>query len=440
MIDGSVNVAELQLHPWSKKQLLQILQQRISNHEQTFVTTPYSEFLFHALRDPAIRDLLNSADVAVPDGIGILWADYFLRQPFHFQSFYLKILEGWAQVVFTGAAILLRPRKLYRTFPEKIVGAELFWDLLKMAAENNFSVFLLGARGNTAEQVKTILQQQFPQLQIVGTSNRAMTDPSIIEQVAAAQPDLLFVAFQPLLQEQWIADHLKSLPTSLAIGLGGTFDYVAGNQPVPPRLVRQIGLEWLYRLITQPQRFRRIINAVPGLILSLVRYKVFMSMPYRQNAVAVAVNSQNEVLIMRRNPHAQYGNLHEKFANYWQFPQGGFDEGEDKVMASERELREETGLTEVKVLGVSASLNHYFWGNGRRNLLFNHLKFKGQEQHTVYFCYFGEKAGVIPDGEENTEFRWVTLENLVAELAPERQPHGRVVKADLERLILEKQG
>jgi N-acetylglucosaminyldiphosphoundecaprenol N-acetyl-beta-D-mannosaminyltransferase len=440
MIDGKVDVAELQLHPWTKTQLLQILQQRISSHHQTFITTPYSEFLFHALRDPAIRDLLNSADIAVPDGIGILWADYFLRQPFHFRNFYLKIVEAWAQVVYTGAAILLSPRKLYRTFPEKIVGADLFWDLIKMATENNFSVFLLGARGDTAERVKTILLQKFPSLQIVGTSNKASTDPSIIEQLAAAQPDLLFVAFQPLQQEQWIADHLKSLPTSLAIGLGGTFDYVAGNQPRPPRFVRQIGLEWLYRLITQPQRLGRIINAVPGLILSLVRYKVFMSMPYRQNAVAVAINSHNEVLIVRRNPHTQYGNLHEKFKNYWQFPQGGFDDGEDKVAASARELREETGLSDVKVLGVSESLNHYFWSNGRRNLLFNHLKFKGQEQHTVYFRYFGGKAEVVPDGEENTEFRWVTLENLVAELAPERQPHGRVVKADLERLILEKQG
>lgn len=268
-----VDIAGLKIDAITKADLLKKIGERIGRKEKTFVVTPYSESLYASLRQSSVRELLNKADFSIPDGIGILWAQLFLAQPLALNNFYLNILQAWAQVVWTGAAILLSPRLLYKTFPEKIVGADLAWDLAALASEHGFSIYILGARGDVAITTARKFQAKFPNLKIVGTSNKNADDPSIFSDIAKAQPDMLLVAFNPLVQEQWIADHLRDLPVSFAIALGGTFDYIAGAKRQPPRFIRKVGLEWLYRLVTQPSRVKRIFNATWGLVISLVRHK-----------------------------------------------------------------------------------------------------------------------------------------------------------------------
>src|SRR5689334_14868697 len=104
-----VDVAGLQLDAITKREFLSELQVRLSQGQQTFVTTPYSEFLYAAVRDKEVMAMLNQADLAVPDGIGVLWAQRYLSLPFSVKGYYAKIAQALWQMVYSGAAILLNP-------------------------------------------------------------------------------------------------------------------------------------------------------------------------------------------------------------------------------------------------------------------------------------------------------------------------------------------
>ncbi len=274
-----IDVAGLQIDAITKHELLSQIEQRIKSRQKTRVTTPYSEMLYASLRRREVRDLLNSFDYSIADGVGILWAQLFLSRPLTAKNFYTKVIQAWGQMVWTGAAILLHPSLLYRTIPEKIVGADLIWDLAQLAEKNNFKVYLLGSKGDVAQRAAKKLQSKFPSLQIVGTSNKNPDDLSSLVDIATTQTDMLLVTYNPLEQEQWLAEHLNQTPAPFGIALGGTFDYLAGEKKQPPQVVRAIGLEWLYRLITQPSRLMRIYRGVWGLTLALIRLKVFRDMP-----------------------------------------------------------------------------------------------------------------------------------------------------------------
>ncbi len=320
-LTAKIDIAGLKISPVRKTELTSVIAERIKSQQKTFVCTPYSEFLFASFSKPEFRDVVNSADFAISDGIGILWARYFLIQPLFFKGYFLSILESWLQVVWTGASILLIPQRLYQNgIPEKIVGADFAWDLANLAAENNFSLYLLGGMGDVPELTAKELKNKFPNLNIVGASNKDMNDETIFDDLNLVKPDMLFVAFKAQAAEEWIAANLENLPTQFVIALGGTFDYVAGKKKQPPRFVREAGLEWLYRLITQPSRVKRIFNATWGLVLGLVRYKVFDNAGFRANGVAVVVNNEGKILLCKRVPSYSKSNPKFYFEDYWQFP------------------------------------------------------------------------------------------------------------------------
>lgn len=271
----SVSVAGLRVTAAPKKEVLKEIRTRVEQGETTRIITPYSEFLFAALKDASVMDMLNGADISIADGVGMLWAATYLHVPLRIKNIVLRYLYAIAQMVYTGARILLKPDSIYKTIPEKIVGADFFIDLVDLAADQNLSIYLLGGYGEVALQTGKKLRKRHPQLRIAGFSNKLSSDPSIIRDVVAASPDFLFVAFNPIGQDAWIAEHLHELPSvKLAIGLGGTFDYVSGHKTQPPKFIRSIGLEWLFRLITQPKRYKRIYNATFGLVTALIQYKV----------------------------------------------------------------------------------------------------------------------------------------------------------------------
>ncbi len=427
-------VAGLLVDQITKEKLLHKLIRRIQNGQKTFLTTVYSEFLYNALRDKDTLQLLNSADIAVADGIGILWADYFLSRPFSIKSFYGRIIQSWCQVIYTGAAILIRPQLLYKTFPEKIVGADLIWDIARLAAEQQLTIFLLGGYGDTPRIVKEKLVAHNPLLKVVGISNGQPEDPQVLDQIKQTHPDILFVAYGPLRQERWIAAHLPYLPVQVAMGLGGTFDYIAGVKSVPPKLSRASGLEWSYRLITQPHRIKRIYKAVWGLILSLVRYKVLMSLDYRRNGVAIVKKSDNTILLCRRKPGSVLHDIDRGDTAYWQFPQGGLEEHEAVAAGTMRELFEETGIKSVKVIAESKYVHRYEWNNAMRPLHNVGYRFKGQQQHTVLFEFIGTDDEIVLDDNELVEYRWLKPAEIVQTIAPERIPHAQAVFSEFNVL------
>ena len=267
-------MAGLKIDAITKQAFLDAALARIKQGQKTFVITPYSEFLYHSLKDPKLFDIFNKADFSLADGIGIFWAKKYLGIPLTAKSYWGKVFQGWWQMKYSLAAILFNPSWIKSALPEKIVGADLVWDLAKLAADNNLSVFLLGGYGDTAKFAAEKLKVKSEKLKVIGWSNKNPTDPSATDDINKLSPDILMVAYGPIKQEKWIAENLSNLKVKLAIGVGGSFDYIAGKKSAPPKFIRYSGLEWLWRLITQPYRFKRIINATFGLMFGLFKYKI----------------------------------------------------------------------------------------------------------------------------------------------------------------------
>lgn len=449
-----IDVAGLKIDALTKKELMDEITRRANTNQKTFITTPYSEFLYHALEDPELMKLLNGADIAAPDGVGILWAAKYLQIPLSNFTFihdrmnvkyYLKILQALWQMRYSLLAIIFYPRWIKSVLPEKISGSNLIWDLAKLAAENGWSIYLLGGFGDTpklvAEKLKTYLLTTYNlQLKIAGYSNKNPGDPTVIEDIKKAAPDFLFVAYGPFKQERWIAANLQNLPVKLAIGLGGTFDYIAGKQPESPQFLRRIGLEWLWRLFTQPRRIKRIINATFGLCQYCLRYKVFSGLPLRTNAAVIILNQENKILVCERSPKNFYVDIINtqealKRKSYWQFPQGGIDDREDLAQAAKREAMEETGIKSLELIKISNRTNAYIWNNALRGLWKNrnHPNI-GQIQRAVYFRFFGTNDEIKIDGREFINYQWVAAAELGKIIHPERINLVKIVQEDLKNL------
>jgi len=207
----------------------QFLRERPARLHQVCTVNP--EFVMEARRNPAFRKLLNTADLTTPDGIGIILAGRLLGTPF----------KGRA----TGVALVDR--------------------LAAISEREGYTLFLLGAGPGVAKEAAQALAQKHKGVHIAGTyagSPRKEDLPEILSRVNEAQPDVLLVAYGAPRQDLWISDHRRLFPPSVkvAMGVGGVLDYLSGRVPLAPPWLRRVGLEWLYRLVKQPWRWRRIVK------------------------------------------------------------------------------------------------------------------------------------------------------------------------------------
>jgi N-acetylglucosaminyldiphosphoundecaprenol N-acetyl-beta-D-mannosaminyltransferase len=430
---NTVDIARLKISNITKAELLTKLKERVYNNQKTFIITPYSEFLYQTFQDPSILEILNKADFAVADGIGIFWTKKYLEIKLTAKSYLGKILQAFWQIIYSLAAILFYPKFIKSALPEKIVGADLVWDLAKLANENNLKLYLLGGFENTPKLVKDIFISKYPNIQICGYSTKNPTDLSIVNDINKSKADILLVAYGPITQEKWIAENLVNLNIKIAIGVGGSFDYIAGIKQAPPKFVRYSGLEWLWRLFTQPARIKRIYQATFGLISGLWHFKVLSTFPYRLNVVAIILNQENKVLVCQRNPTDSNLDIITnrktlQYQNYWQFPQGGIDNNETIEQAAMREAMEETGLKNLKLLKIADQTNSYIWNNANRKFLDNKLhKNIGQKQHIVFFKHLGKDTEVKVDNWEFINYKWIAKAEISNTIHTERAKLTEIV-------------
>jgi len=202
------------------------------------VVTVNPEFVMIARRDEAFCQVLNEADLPLPDGIGMVWASRVLGRP----------------------------------LPERVAGVDAMRCLCAWAARKGYPVFLLGAKPGVAEQAAEVLAGSCPGLQVAGChagSPSLDDEEEIVAQVRRSGARLLFVAYGAPGQDLWIARNLSRLNISMAMGVGGSLDFIAGTALRAPEWMQRRGLEWLYRLGRQPWRWRRML-ALPrfaGLVL-----------------------------------------------------------------------------------------------------------------------------------------------------------------------------
>ncbi len=198
---------------------------------QCHVMTPNNEMLVQAYRDASFRAVLNRTALNVPDSTGVLWAARWVEQP----------------------------------LPERVTGVDLV-ETLCTELDETHSVFFLGAAPGIAEDAADALCRKNMHLRIAGTyagSPDQSDAQEILQRINASGASLLFVAYGSPSQDLWIDAHLHAMPSvRVAMGVGGTFDFLAGTQRRAPLWMRSLGLEWLYRFMKQPSRWRRIWNAV----------------------------------------------------------------------------------------------------------------------------------------------------------------------------------
>jgi len=205
------------------------------------IATVNPEFLVTAQRDEPFKNILNSTDLNVPDGVGLQFGAWISRQK----------------------------------MGERITGVDLTWEICKLAAEKGYSVYFLGGAEGAAQKAANRLELMYPELKIAGIACPIIevdgaAEPQIIEDINNSNADILLVALGAPKQEKFLNRYRDQLKIKLAMGNGGTFDYIAGVVPYAPAWIRKIGLEWLYRLFTQPKRWRRIFTATiifPWLII-----------------------------------------------------------------------------------------------------------------------------------------------------------------------------
>jgi len=195
------------------------------------IVTANPEFVIAAEANAEFRETISQADLVVPDGAGLLWA----------------------------------AKRQDKAFKERVAGVDLVIEICELAAAKGYKVFLLGAAPGVAVQAAVKLIFRLPSLQIVGVEsgspNPAM-EKHLATVIRSSGADILFVAFGAPNQDLWIKRNLPHLGVKVAMGVGGTFDYLSGKVSRAPDWLQRAGLEWLYRLARQPWRIKRQLALV----------------------------------------------------------------------------------------------------------------------------------------------------------------------------------
>jgi len=228
--------------------------------KQHYICTPNPEILLTAEKNPKYLEILNHSDLNIADGTGILWAAQFTK--ITEKSKKIGIFAKWLSSL---SSILFYPKYIHTELSERVTGTDLMQKICEKSAKENLKIFLLGAAEGVAEKVKEILEKRYPGIKVKGTfagSTSQKYEKIIIEKINKTDTQILFVAYGAPGQEIWISRNITKLKNiKLAIGIGGAFDYIAGVRKRAPKWLQKIGAEWLYRLIQQPSRIKRIFNA-----------------------------------------------------------------------------------------------------------------------------------------------------------------------------------
>lgn len=265
-----VNILDIMVDSTSLSSVLTAVEEKVSHSQKFYITTPNPELVLASTKNLELKKALNNADFSIPDGIGLAQAAKFL-------SFKRNDpISTFFQGVFVGLATLFN-KKYLTSHLEVIRGRELFLELVKLAQKNKWKVFFLGGLDNEAKLAAEKLRINNLKLKIETAGGPQVTTKlsfDILKRINSFNPDLLFVAFGNPKQEIWIHKNISKLNIGGAMAVGGTFRYLSGLSKLPPKWMENIGIEWVWRLFTEPFRFRRIFNAFPTFPLRVWFYKM----------------------------------------------------------------------------------------------------------------------------------------------------------------------
>lgn len=247
-----INICGVEIDRYSFDEVIElIVKHTLTSEKPEYVVTPNAMHILLLQKDAEFRKIYSKSFLVVPDGVSLLWAAKFLQTP----------LNG------------------------RVNGTDLFEKICAIAAQKNLKVFLLGGRPRAAQQAKEVLQARHPNLTIVGTycppygfESQPKELDLINSQIKAVSPDILFVGLGAPKQEKWIAANYLDLGVPISIGIGVSFELVANMVTRAPVWMQKAGLEWLFRLIVEPQRlWKRYILGNPTFIWLVLKQRLGMS-------------------------------------------------------------------------------------------------------------------------------------------------------------------
>lgn len=372
-----IQILGINLDQYSKVEFLEKIKNIALGSKASYITTPNPDIILSAQHDEEYFYILNQADLKIPDGFGL------------------------------NLSALLAGKKLNR-----LPGADITKFLLKLATDNKIRVGVVNWQDglSSAAEIKNAVLKEFSNLQIETFDlNR---DQEIDEKNKAAllnfSPQILFCSFGAPYQEKFIYHNLLSWPKlSLAIGVGGSFDFITGRRPRAPKLFQKLGLEWLWRMLKKPSHVKRVFRSI-----FVFGYRVFVS-----RFIQPLVYRSNVAIWLYKNEGGKYYTLLLERAEdpgHWQLPQGGRD-GEDIEKAGARELKEETHCQNFIIKKSWANLYKYKIKDKQR------FGYKGQKQSLVLAEFLGNNEELKNNFWEHRAWKWVETDNILESVHPVRR-------------------
>ncbi len=379
-----INILGIEINLIKKINIKKILKNILLSKQQLFITTPNPEIVLLANQNEELHYILNQADLSIADGVGLKFAGLLMG----------KNIPRWS-------------------------GSEITTYLLDLANNQHYKVAILNWRLglSSKHEIEKTLKERYPELQFVINNIDKEWSLNYYQKINAFQPDILFVALGSPYQEKFIYKNLHKMPfVKIAIGVGGSFDYLTGKITPAPQLIKTIGLEWLWRLINlynfsfPIKRLQRISRAIIIFPLKFLKWYFINPHFYRQNVVCFLYREKNnkfEVLLLKRKGEN----------NHWQLPQGGVDK-ESLEIAGTRELQEETGTYKFKPQKTFTNLYKYQFPDKTNRYFRNYL---GQNQGLLLAEYYGDSHDIKLNYYEYTDWQWVNITELVKTVYPNRQ-------------------
>ena len=226
----------------SKQEAYNLIEKKLKNKEKKFIITANPETYMLSEKDKEMYKILNNKDnLVVPDGIAIVKTANFLGHD----------------------------------IKERITGVEIAEHLLEIANKNKYKVYLFGATEEVIERLENKIKEEYSNIKLVGASNGYIKDKdSVMEYIKTTNPDIIMLAMGIPMQEKLINKHITDFKKGIFIGVGGSFDVLSGSKKRAPKIFIKLHLEWLYRIIREPKRFRRFFNSNVKYIFKIRKAKI----------------------------------------------------------------------------------------------------------------------------------------------------------------------
>lgn len=235
----TVSVFGVKVSKWGMKDTVNYLSRVVSAGIPHHVITANPIMMMAAIERAEYKKMMQTAELIVPDGTGLVWA----------------------------------AQKGGHPVAERVPGFDLLHELMRRGEDEGWKVYLLGSTPEVIKDTALRLTERYPGTTIAGYRDGffgADQDEEVIRDIVSLKPDLLFVARGADTQEPWIAKYKKELGVPVMMGVGGSFDIISGRMKRAPKLFQNLRLEWLYRLLKQPTRLRRML-ALPKFVIRVMR-------------------------------------------------------------------------------------------------------------------------------------------------------------------------